>query len=98
MGGNSPQLLVADAAAAIGRGDLDVALVCGAEAVATRWKAAKTKAWLDWSQQELGNRVHAELDRNGHSARSGGLSWLRDGGCGWNGQQRRLRRLGDRRT
>ena len=52
VGGNSPQLLVADAAAAIGRGDLDVALVCGAEAVATRWKARKTKAWLDWSQQD----------------------------------------------
>ncbi|MCU1462406.1 MAG: acetyl-CoA acetyltransferase [Acidimicrobiales bacterium] len=52
VGGNSPQMLVAHAALAIGRGELDVALVCGAEAVATRWKARKVKAWLDWPQQD----------------------------------------------
>jgi acetyl-CoA C-acetyltransferase len=50
-GGNSPQALVNDAADAIQRGDLDVAVVAGAEAVYTRLLARKTKAWLQWSQQ-----------------------------------------------
>jgi len=50
-GGNSPQLLVNDTAAAIQRGDLDVALIAGAEAVYTRLLVRKTKDWLQWTQQ-----------------------------------------------
>ena len=40
IGGTTPQVLVGEAAEAIGRGDLDVAVVCGAEALATKraWK------------------------------------------------------------
>jgi acetyl-CoA C-acetyltransferase len=51
-GGNSPQLLVNDTAAAIQRGELDVALVVGAEAVYTRLLARKEKAWLEWTTQD----------------------------------------------
>ena len=50
-GGNTPQALVNDTAAAIQRGDLDVALVAGAEAIYTRLLARKTKDWLQWTQQ-----------------------------------------------
>jgi acetyl-CoA C-acetyltransferase len=50
-GGNSPQMLVNATAAAIGRGELDVALICGAEAVFSRLLARKAKVWLPWTQQ-----------------------------------------------
>lgn len=50
-GGNTPQMLVNDAAAAIQRGDLDVVLIAGAEAVYTRFLVRKTKDWLQWTQQ-----------------------------------------------
>ena len=53
-GGNSPQMLVNDTALAIGRGELDVALVVGAEAVYTRYLARKAKVWLPWSVQSDG--------------------------------------------
>lgn len=51
LGGDSPQLLVDDAAVAIRRGDADIVLVAGAEAVYTRLQARKAKAWLPWSVQ-----------------------------------------------
>jgi acetyl-CoA C-acetyltransferase len=51
IGGNSPQALVNNAAEAIQRGSLDIALVAGAEAVYTRLLARKTNDWLQWSQQ-----------------------------------------------
>ncbi|HVF74406.1 MAG TPA: acetyl-CoA acetyltransferase [Acidimicrobiales bacterium] len=51
-GGNSPQMLVNDTAAAIARGELDVAVVVGAEAVYTRYLARKAKVWLPWSVQD----------------------------------------------
>ncbi|HEV7888299.1 MAG TPA: acetyl-CoA acetyltransferase [Acidimicrobiales bacterium] len=51
VGGNSPQALVNDTADAIARGELDVALIAGAEAVYTRLLARKTKDWLQWTQQ-----------------------------------------------
>jgi len=41
VGGNSPQLLVDELAAAITRGDCDVALIGGAEAMHTRWRARR---------------------------------------------------------
>jgi acetyl-CoA C-acetyltransferase len=50
-GGNSPQLLLNDTAVAIRRGDVDVALMVGAEAMYTRLRARKVKAWLDWEPQ-----------------------------------------------
>lgn len=51
VGGNTPQALVNDTAAAIQRGELDVAVIAGAEAVYTRLLARKTKDWLQWTQQ-----------------------------------------------
>ncbi|MDQ1446438.1 MAG: acetyl-CoA C-acetyltransferase, partial [Acidimicrobiaceae bacterium] len=51
-GGNTPQALVNDTAAAIQRGDLDVAVIAGAEAVYTRLLARKTKDWLQWTPQD----------------------------------------------
>ena len=50
-GGNSPQMLVNRTAADIQRGDLDVVLIAGAEAMYTRFMARKTKDWLDWTTQ-----------------------------------------------
>ena len=50
-GGNSPQLLLNDTALAVQRGDVDVALMVGAEAMYTRLRARKVKAWLDWEPQ-----------------------------------------------
>ncbi|MBV8560172.1 MAG: acetyl-CoA acetyltransferase [Acidimicrobiia bacterium] len=50
-GGNSPQMLLNDTALAIQRGDIDVALLVGAEAMYTRLRARKSKARLDWEQQ-----------------------------------------------
>jgi acetyl-CoA C-acetyltransferase len=50
-GGNSPQMLLNDTALAIQRGDVDVALMVGAEAMYTRFRARKVKAWLDWEPQ-----------------------------------------------
>jgi acetyl-CoA C-acetyltransferase len=51
-GGNSPQMLLNDTAMAIQRGDVDVALVAGAEAMYTRYRARKVKVHLDWEQQD----------------------------------------------
>lgn len=50
-GGNTPQALVNDTAESIQKGELDVALIAGAEAVYTRLLARKTKDWLQWTQQ-----------------------------------------------
>ena len=50
-GGNSPQMLLNDTALAIQRGDVDVALLAGAEAMYTRFRSRKTKTHLDWEQQ-----------------------------------------------
>jgi acetyl-CoA C-acetyltransferase len=50
-GGNSPQMVLNDAAAAIQRGELDVVLLAGAEAMYTRVLSRKTREWLDWTSQ-----------------------------------------------
>jgi acetyl-CoA C-acetyltransferase len=50
-GGNSPQMLLNHSASAIQRGELDVVLMAGAEAMYTRFRARKVKAWLDWEPQ-----------------------------------------------
>ncbi len=53
IGGNSPQALMHDACRAIGRGDLDVVLVTGAEAMYARALARRdpAKPWLEWVTQ-----------------------------------------------
>jgi acetyl-CoA C-acetyltransferase len=53
VGGNSPQLLVTEVSAAIARGEVDVALLGGAECVHTRWRARRDpKAWLEWTRTD----------------------------------------------
>ena len=53
VGGNSPQALMHDACRAISRGDLDVVLVTGAEAMYARALARRdpAKPWLEWTAQ-----------------------------------------------
>ena len=51
-GGNSPQMLVNDTARAIQAGEVDVALLVGAEAMFTRFRARRQKVWLQWTTQE----------------------------------------------
>jgi acetyl-CoA C-acetyltransferase len=53
VGGNSPQALMHDACRAISRGDLDVVLVTGAEAMYARALARRdpAKPWLEWASQ-----------------------------------------------
>ena len=49
VGGNSPQLLVNEMAARIQRNELDVALIGGAEAMHTRWRARREpRVELTW--------------------------------------------------
>ena len=50
-GGNTPQLLVNDASAAIGRGEHRVVLLVGAEATYTRLRARRHQVWLEWPKQ-----------------------------------------------
>jgi acetyl-CoA C-acetyltransferase len=52
IGGTTPQLLVGEAARAIGAGDLDLALVVGAEALDTRKRLKRRGARPDWSFPE----------------------------------------------
>ena len=54
MGGNSPQTLVNATAVAIRRGELDVALVCGAEAWRTRMALRKQDRTPDWPGEPEG--------------------------------------------
>lgn len=60
-GGNSPQMLLNDAAAAIQRGDLDVVAITGAEAMYTRRIARQAGEELHWPRQDdsaaAGSRV-----------------------------------------
>ncbi|HZN12959.1 MAG TPA: acetyl-CoA acetyltransferase [Acidimicrobiales bacterium] len=50
-GGNSPQMAVNDTALAIQRGELDAAVVVGAEAVYSRFMARKEGVAQDWTQE-----------------------------------------------
>ena len=52
VGGNSPQMLVNDTAQAIQRGELDVVLIAGAEAVYTRSLARKADVSLKWTTRD----------------------------------------------
>jgi acetyl-CoA C-acetyltransferase len=53
LGGNSPQLLVNELAATIGRGEARAVLIGGTECVYTRWRARREpKTWLDWTRAD----------------------------------------------
>jgi len=52
IGGTTPQVLVNDAAEAILKGECDVALLCGAEALETLRRAKKAGERLEWSHKD----------------------------------------------
>lgn len=54
VGGNTPQMLVNDAAGMIQRGELDVVVITGAEAMYTRMKARKGGGLAKWETQPDG--------------------------------------------
>lgn len=54
FGGDGPQLLIADTAASIAAGDLDVAVVAGAESFATLLDAQRNGARPPWPEQDEG--------------------------------------------
>ncbi|MGQ0832972.1 MAG: acetyl-CoA acetyltransferase [Microthrixaceae bacterium] len=51
IGGTTPEVLVQDAARSILRGDMDVAVITGAEALDTKRRAKKAGARLTWSHR-----------------------------------------------
>ena len=51
MGGTTPQRLVSEAATAIGRGELDVAVVTGAEALDTKRRLKRAGERPPWSHR-----------------------------------------------
>jgi acetyl-CoA C-acetyltransferase len=71
VGGNTPQALMHDACRAISRGDLDVVLVTGAEAMYTRARSRRdrSKTPLSWSTQadDTPEPVPFGLDKPGSS-------------------------------
>lgn len=58
LGGNSPQLLANEAAAAVARGESDVAVVTGAEAMYSRFRAKEEGVELDWERSDLAPCPH----------------------------------------
>ena len=54
LGGDSPQMLVSRLAERIAHGDLDVAIVCGAEALATVGRALRDERELPWEPVDDG--------------------------------------------
>lgn len=70
-GGNAPQALLDDAAAAILRGELDVAVVCGAEAMYSRRQARKWEVELPWTSEDAaaaGDDVFGDERSGSHDA------------------------------
>ena len=53
IGGNSPQLLVGEAAAMIQRGGAEVCVIAGAEAMYTRFRARKLGVDLPWERSDV---------------------------------------------
>ena len=99
-GGNSPQMLVNEAALEIQRGELDLAILAGGEAWRTRMRARKAGATLTWPKLPddaaagPGHRPRAghELtgrDGPGHRDARPGLPDVRDRGPGGQGRGRR---------
>ena len=54
VGGNTPQMLVNQAALAIQNGEVDVVLIAGAEAMYTRTVSRRTGEAIEWPKQEDG--------------------------------------------
>jgi acetyl-CoA C-acetyltransferase len=54
VGGDSPQVLVSRLATRIAQGELDVAIVCGAEALATVGRALRSERELPWEPVDEG--------------------------------------------
>src|SRR5580700_7156306 len=54
VGGNAPLALMHDACLSISRGDLDVVLITGAEAMYARTQARRHGSWLEWASQPEG--------------------------------------------
>jgi acetyl-CoA C-acetyltransferase len=61
IGGNNPQALMHDACLGISRGERDIVLVTGAEAMYTRALARRDPArpWLEWTKEPEGTRPAA---------------------------------------
>jgi len=55
IGGESPQALIAEAAKALGAGDINVAVIAGGEALANMRAAQRSGAALDWSETHDGD-------------------------------------------
>lgn len=53
VGGNSPQLLLNEACRMIARGDLDVAVITGAEAMYSRFRAKREGVALGWERSDV---------------------------------------------
>jgi acetyl-CoA C-acetyltransferase len=70
VGGNSPQMVVNETARAISNGELDVALVCGAEAIYSRRAARKRDERLPWALQDPGTPAPDLVLGNGRSGTS----------------------------
>jgi acetyl-CoA C-acetyltransferase len=70
FGGDAPQRLVSDTARAIADGQLDVAFISGAEAMATLRDAQRAGGMPDWPQQPAGTEPSRVLgdDRPGSTA------------------------------
>jgi acetyl-CoA C-acetyltransferase len=78
QGGNGPQLLVNEVAARIGRGALDAAIVCGAEALSTLAGAMKRgEAPAGWppadAGREAGEALEGEAAANNEAETAAGL-------------------------
>lgn len=53
VGGNSPQLLLNEACQMIGNGDLDIAVLTGAEAMYSRFRAKREGVELGWERSDV---------------------------------------------
>lgn len=75
-GGNSPQMLVNQTALDIAAGDVDVAILAGAEAFRTYMRARKQGAKLDWpkgADDDHPVRIGEELDMNLDAEKARGI-------------------------
>ncbi len=65
VGGNTPQWLVNETADRIARGEVRVALLAGAEAMASFARARKAKVRLPWSSNGAGSPTIVGIDKSG---------------------------------
>ncbi|MGH9025117.1 MAG: acetyl-CoA acetyltransferase [Acidimicrobiia bacterium] len=69
-GGNSPQMLLNHLAGEIQGGRVRAALLCGGEAIDSRWRAMREKVWLEWPEAPEGepDRVLGDDRPGSHAA------------------------------